>query len=48
VQVFDDYLRKRAAKLGANLVNGLFMGIEQPQGPDGPITVRYNLYKEGE
>jgi hypothetical protein len=45
--VFDDFLRKRAGKLGANLINGLYMGMEQ-QGPDGPITLRYNAYKEGE
>lgn len=47
LQVFDDFLRKRASKLGANLVNALFMGCEQSS-PDGPITVRYNEYKEGE
>jgi hypothetical protein len=46
--VFDDYLRKRASKLGANLINGLFMGIETTQGAEGPITIRYNEYKEGE
>ena len=45
-QVFDDFLRKRAAKLGANVINGLYMGMEQ-QG-DGPITLRYNKYNEGE
>ena len=47
LQVFDDYLRKRASKLGANLINGLFMGIETTQGAEGPITIRYNEYKEG-
>ncbi|KAL4430731.1 hypothetical protein ABPG75_005987 [Micractinium tetrahymenae] len=46
-EVFDDFLRKRADKLGANLVNGLFMGMEQSSS-DGPITIRYNLYKEGD
>lgn len=46
LQVFDDYLRKRASKLGAKLVNGLFMGLEA-QGADGPITIRYNEYNEG-
>lgn len=45
-QVFDDYLRKRASKLGATLVNGLYMGMETKG--DGPITIRYNEYKEGE
>ncbi len=45
-QVFDDYLRKRASKLGAKLINGLYMGLETKG--DGPITIRYNEYKEGE
>ena len=45
-QVFDDYLRKRATKLGANLINGLFMGLETSS-PDGPITIRYNKYNDG-
>lgn len=44
--MFDDYLRKRASKLGAKLVNGLYMGLETKG--DGPITIRYNEYKEGE
>ncbi len=45
-EVFDDYLRKRASGLGANLINGLYMGFKQ-DGADGPITVRYNKYEEG-
>lgn len=45
-QVFDDFLRKRADKLGANLVNGLYMGMEV--NADESITVRYNKYSEGE
>lgn len=44
-EVFDDFLRKRATKLGANLVNGLYMGMDV--GAD-TITIRYNEYKEGE
>ena len=43
-EVFDDYLRNRAKDNGASLVNGLFMGIEQPEGAKGAITVRYNDY----
>merc|ERR1719199_1724500 len=43
-EVFDDYLRNRASGLGANLINGLYMGMEQ-EGSDGPITVRYNKYE---
>lgn len=45
-EVFDDYLRKRAIKNGANCINGLFMGLEQ-QGSDGPITLTFNDYAEG-
>lgn len=45
-EVFDDYLRKRANKNGASLVNGLFMRIEQDS-TDGPITVHYNKYEDG-
>ena len=44
-QVFDDFLRKRAAKLGTNIVNGLFVGLDV-NGQDS-ITVRYNEYSEG-
>jgi hypothetical protein len=44
--VFDDFLRKRADKLGANLVNGLYMGMEK--NADDSITIRYNKYSEGE
>jgi hypothetical protein len=29
-EVMDDFLRKRAKSLGANLVNGLFMKLEDP------------------
>jgi len=46
-EVMDDFLRKRAAKLGANVVNGLMMRMEQPSGAEGPITIHYNSY-EGE
>lgn len=46
-QVFDDYLRNRAKGLGAKVMNGLFMRMEQ-EGTEGPITVHYNSYEEGE
>lgn len=36
-EVFDDFLRKRAKENGAKLVNGLFMGFDQPEGPTGPV-----------
>lgn len=34
-EVFDDYLRKRAAENGAKLVNGLMMRMEQQGAPSG-------------
>jgi len=45
-EVMDDFLRKRAEKLGATVINGLMMKMEQ-QGSDGPITINYNSYAEG-
>ena len=45
-EVMDDFLRKRAKSLGANLVNGLFMKIEDPGQGNGPIMVQYNDYEE--
>jgi geranylgeranyl reductase len=45
-EVFDDYLRKRAQKNGAKLLNGLFMRSEQ-QGSEGPFTIQYNSYEDG-
>ncbi|KXZ54985.1 hypothetical protein GPECTOR_3g150 [Gonium pectorale] len=45
-EVFDDFLRKRAQKLGANVLNGLFMRSEQ-QGENGPFTIYYNSYEDG-
>lgn len=47
-EVMDDFLRKRAAKFGANVVNGLMMRMEQPApGTDGPYTIHYNSYEDG-
>eukprot|EP01025_Chloroclados_australasicus_P047435 TRINITY_DN5310_c0_g1_i1.p1 TRINITY_DN5310_c0_g1~~TRINITY_DN5310_c0_g1_i1.p1 ORF type:complete len:475 (-),score=76.51 TRINITY_DN5310_c0_g1_i1:143-1375(-) len=45
-EVFDDFLRKRAIKNGAQCINGLYMTSEQKT-PDGPITLKYNDYEEG-
>ena len=44
-EVMDDFLRKRAAKFGANVVNGLMMRMEQPEGAEGPIKIHYNSYE---
>mmetsp|Transcript_10438 Transcript_10438/g.28519 ORF Transcript_10438/g.28519 Transcript_10438/m.28519 type:complete len:501 (-) Transcript_10438:612-2114(-) len=43
-EVMDDYLRKRAEKNGAKVINGLMMK-SQYDGADGPITLQYNLYE---
>jgi len=45
-EVMDAYLRDRAEKLGANVINGLMMRMEQPE-TDGPITLHYNKYVDG-
>ena len=44
-EVMDDFLRKRAKSLGANLINGLFMKLEDPGAGNGPITLHYNDYE---
>lgn len=43
-EVFDDYLRKRAATNGAQLINGLFMGMDMPTSDDKPYVIQYNDY----
>jgi len=45
-EVFDDFLRNRAAGYGAKLINGLMMKLDGVQG-DGPITVHFNNYEDG-
>lgn len=47
-EVMDDFLRKRAEGLGAKLVNGLLLRMEQPEGPQGPIKIHYNDYAAGD
>ena len=44
-EVMDDFLRKRAKSLGTNLINGLFMKLEDPGVGNGPITMHYNDYE---
>jgi geranylgeranyl reductase len=46
-EVFDDYLRNRAQKNGAQILNGLMMKLDVPSNRDDPITVHYNDYSEG-
>lgn len=45
-EVFDQFLRERAEKNGAKLVNGLMMRMEQKDA-EGPITIHYNSYETG-
>lgn len=44
-EVMDDYLRKRAEKDGANIINGLMMKMEQPGGLDW-VDCRIELLQE--
>jgi len=44
-EVMDDFLRKRAKSLCTNLVNGLFMKLDDPGQGNGPITIHYNDYE---
>lgn len=43
-EVLDSYLRERAAKFGANVINGLFMKMDLPKDSDSPYVLHYNLY----
>ena len=47
-EVFDDFLRKRAASYGATVINGLFMGMDTPAGDEAQYTLSYNDYDAGE
>lgn len=42
----DDFLRKRAAALGADLVNGLVTRMDKPTTEDGMYTLHYNDYSD--
>lgn len=44
-EVMDDFLRKRAQSNGANIINGLFMKIEDKG--DAGIDLSYNSYEDG-
>lgn len=46
-EVLDDFLRQRAKKNGATLINGLFLGMTMPQKKGEPYVLTYNDY-EGE
>lgn len=46
-EVMDDFLRQRAKKSGAKVINSLFMKFERPQGEDGPYKLHFNNYDAG-
>merc|ERR1719463_183040 len=43
-EILDDYLRVRAEKEVAKLINGLMIKMEQNEGADGPWTIGLNNY----
>lgn len=43
-EVLDSYLRERAQSYGANIINGLFLGMEMPADNESPYLLRYNLF----
>ena len=47
-EVMDAFLRDRAAELGAHLVNGLVTKIDTGANRQGPYTLTYSDYSEGE
>jgi geranylgeranyl reductase len=47
-EVMDSFLRNRAAELGAHLVNGLVTKIDTGANRQGPYTLTYSDYSEGE
>ena len=47
-EVMDSFLRNRAAELGAHLVNGLVTKIDTGSNRQGPYTLTYSDYSEGE
>jgi len=46
-EVLDDFLRQRAKKNGATVINGLFMGMTMPQSKTEPYVLTYNNLDEG-
>ena len=46
-EVLDSYLRERAAANGAQVINGLFLGMDLPKDDVSPYVLKYNLYDGG-
>ncbi|CAE8613384.1 unnamed protein product, partial [Polarella glacialis] len=47
-EVLDDFLRKRASENGAQLINGLFLGMQLPQKKGESYVLTYNDYNSAE
>ncbi|CAE8672606.1 unnamed protein product [Polarella glacialis] len=47
-EVLDDFLRNRAAENGAQLINGLFLGMQLPQKTGESYVLTYNDYNSAE
>ena len=47
-EVLDSFLRNRAAELGAHLVNGLVTKIDTGANRQGPYSISYSDYSQGE
>lgn len=45
-EVLDAYLRDRAAKAGAQVINGLFLHLDLTESGEGPYRLHYNLYEK--
>ncbi|CAL9240653.1 unnamed protein product [Arabidopsis halleri] len=43
-EVLDAYLRERAEKSGATVINGLFLKMDHPENWDSPYTLHYTEY----
>lgn len=43
-EVLDEFLRERAAKNGARVINGLFLKMDLPEQWDQPYVLHYNEY----
>ncbi|KAJ4960061.1 hypothetical protein NE237_019971 [Protea cynaroides] len=43
-EVLDAYLRERAAKSGATIINGLFLKMDLPGDSNSPYVLHYNSY----
>lgn len=46
-EVLDSFLRDRAARLGAHLINGLVQSIDTGEQRQGPYTIHYSDYSSG-